>query len=314
MGPTASGKTGLAMELAARGPYELVSVDSAMIYRGMDIGTAKPSREERARIAHRLIDIRDPAEPYSAGDFREDAIAAGDEILSRGSVPLYVGGTMLYFRVLRDGIAELPASNVALRGGLAREAEELGWGALHARLASLDPAAAKRIHPNDPQRLQRALEVVLATGKPLSAWWREQAVQGIASVLDCALVQLAIVPQDRTLLHERIERRFLEMLEEGFLEEVRKLRERGNLDPALPAMKAVGYRQLWRHLDGEIDFDTMCHQALAATRQLAKRQLTWLRGWTGVHSLDGEDPGLVEAALKILGAVAIVPKQPPTEL
>lgn len=313
MGPTASGKTRLAMELAERGPYELVSVDSVMVYRGMDIGTDKPTPEERARIPHRLIDIRDPAESYSAAEFRHDAIAAGEEILSRGSIPVYVGGTMLYFRVLRDGIAELPSGNEELRAQLRGEAETWGWGALHARLAELDPPAAQRIHPNDPQRLQRALEVVLATGKPMSTWWQERSTEGLASMLDCDLVQLAIAPGERRRLHERIERRFMRMLEAGFLEEVRRLQARGDLDASLPALKAVGYRQLWRHIEGEIGFDTMCRQALAASRQLAKRQLTWLRAWSGVHWLDGEGAELPEAVLKILGAVAIVPRQPPTD-
>lgn len=290
MGPTASGKTRLAMELASRGACQLVSVDSAMIYRGMDIGTAKPSIEERARIPHRLIDLRDPAEPYSAAEFRADALAAGTEILALGQVPVFVGGTMLYYRVLRDGIAAMPSRNDELRAQLAREAESVGWQALHARLAEIDPAAAKRIHPNDPQRLQRALEVALISGKPLSQWWQEGTGGGIESVLGCRLIQLVIAPQSRANLHSRIERRLDRMLDAGFLEEVRALRRRGDLDASLPSMKAVGYRQLWRHLDGAIDFDTMREQALAATRQLAKRQLTWLRSWRGAHWLDSDDP------------------------
>lgn len=290
MGPTASGKTRLAMELASRGACQLVSVDSAMIYRGMDIGTAKPSIEERARIPHRLIDLRDPAEPYSAAEFRADALAAGTEILALGQVPVFVGGTMLYYRVLRDGIAAMPSRNDELRAQLAREAESVGWQTLHARLAEIDPAAAKRIHPNDPQRLQRALEVALISGKPLSQWWQEGTGGGIESVLGCRLIQLVIAPQSRANLHSRIERRLDRMLDAGFLEEVRALRRRGDLDASLPSMKAVGYRQLWRHLDGAIDFDTMREQALAATRQLAKRQLTWLRSWRGAHWLDSDDP------------------------
>lgn len=290
MGPTASGKTRLAMELASRGACQLVSVDSAMIYRGMDIGTAKPSIEERARIPHRLIDLRDPAEPYSAAEFRADALAAGTEILALGQVPVFVGGTMLYYRVLRDGIAAMPSRNDELRAQLACEAESVGWQALHARLAEIDPAAAKRIHPNDPQRLQRALEVALISGKPLSQWWQEGTGGGIESVLGCRLIQLVIAPQSRANLHSRIERRLDRMLDAGFLEEVRALRRRGDLDASLPSMKAVGYRQLWRHLDGAIDFDTMREQALAATRQLAKRQLTWLRSWRGAHWLDSDDP------------------------
>lgn len=261
-----------------------------MIYRGMDIGTAKPSIEERARIPHRLIDLRDPAEPYSAAEFRADALAAGTEILALGQVPVFVGGTMLYYRVLRDGIAAMPSRNDELRAQLAREAESVGWQALHARLAEIDPAAAKRIHPNDPQRLQRALEVALISGKPLSQWWQEGTGGGIESVLGCRLIQLVIAPQSRANLHSRIERRLDRMLDAGFLEEVRALRRRGDLDASLPSMKAVGYRQLWRHLDGAIDFDTMREQALAATRQLAKRQLTWLRSWRGAHWLDSDDP------------------------
>ena len=319
MGPTASGKTRLAMELASRGACQLVSVDSAMIYRGMDIGTAKPSIEERARIPHRLIDLRDPAEPYSAAEFRADALAAGAEILALGQVPVFVGGTMLYYRVLRDGIAEMPSRNDELRAQLAREAESVGWRALHARLSEIDPAAAQRIHPNDPQRLQRALEVALISGKPLSQWWLEGTGGGIESVLGCRLIQLVIAPESRSDLHSRIERRLNRMLDAGFLEEVRALRQRGDLDASLPSMKAVGYRQLWRHLDGAIDFDTMREQALAATRRLAKRQLTWLRSWPGVHRLDSDDPKLVahaihrvEATLKNRGAVAIVAEQPPT--
>ncbi|MEJ2131765.1 MAG: tRNA (adenosine(37)-N6)-dimethylallyltransferase MiaA [Gammaproteobacteria bacterium] len=313
MGPTASGKTELAMDLASRGPFRLVSVDSAMIYRGMDIGTAKPSAAERKRVPQRLIDIRDPSEAYSAADFRTDALVVGEEILAEGEVPLFVGGTMLYFRVLRDGIADMPSGEPEMRMQIKREARARGWSAIHERLRELDPDAAARIHPNDPQRLQRALEVALSTGKPISQWWRDHRQAGIEALLDCSLLQLVIAPNERAALHGRIEERFRRMLDRGLVEEVERLRSRGDLDPSLPAMKAVGYRQVWRYLEGEVDHDAMREEAVAATRQLAKRQLTWLRRWEGAYWLDSEHPALLERALKILGSVAIVARQPPTE-
>ncbi|MFI2811952.1 MULTISPECIES: tRNA (adenosine(37)-N6)-dimethylallyltransferase MiaA [Microbulbifer] len=277
MGPTASGKTDLAMAIADRLPVELVSVDSALVYRGLDIGSAKPGAAELAQYPHRLIDICDPAESYSAGDFRRDALAAMDEITAAGRIPLLVGGTMLYFRALLEGMAELPAADPAVRAEIEARAAREGWPALHAELAGVDPELAGELHPNHSVRIERGLEVYRLTGRPLSELRREQARDPLTDRY--RVTQLALLPRDRALLHERIERRFLRMLEHGFVDEVRALHARGDLHADLPAIRAVGYRQVWQYLAGELDYDEMVAAGIAATRQLAKRQLTWLRRW-----------------------------------
>lgn len=276
MGPTASGKTGLAVELVERYPVEIISVDSAMVYRQMDIGTAKPDAETQRRAPHRLIDIRDPAESYSAAEFRDDALAEMASINQQGRVPLLVGGTGLYFRALAGGLADLPAASATLRAQFEQEAAESGWPALHRRLQELDPVIAERIHPNDPQRIQRALEVISLTGRPMSEIQAEQGQQQ-AGTFGYRVLRLVVCPDQRKELHRRINQRFEQMLQQGFLDEVKALIQRGDLNPAMPSMRCVGYRQAWSHLQGEIEFSEMVKQAQAATRQLAKRQLTWLR-------------------------------------
>lgn len=277
MGPTASGKTGLAIALRERFPLDIISVDSALVYRGMDIGTAKPDRAMLRRAPHALIDIRDPSASYSAAEFREDALAEMARITERGRVPLLTGGTMLYFRALSRGLAELPPASPELRERIEAQAREQGWQALHERLAALDPEAARRIHPNDPQRIQRALEVVTLSGRRMSDLQRRPQ----PPPLPYRVLRIVVCPQPRSALHRLIEQRFRQMLEQGFLDEVRGLRERGDLHRDLPSMRCVGYRQAWSHLEGEIDFAEMCRKAVAATRQLAKRQLTWLRQESG---------------------------------
>ncbi len=272
MGPTAAGKTDLAVALAQRLNGEIVSVDSGQVYRGMDIGTAKPSREIRARIPHHLIDILDPSQSYSAGRFRSDALALIEAIARRGRLPILVGGTMLYFHALLRGIAPMPEADPEVRERINAEASRHGWAALHRRLAAVDPQAAARIHPNDPQRIQRALEVYQLTGKPLSAWWRTTTGE-----LSFRPVKVVLAPQDRAQLHRRIECRFHGMLEAGLIAEVEALYRRGDLHPDLPAIRSVGYRQVWAWLAGEYDYATMIEKAIVATRRLAKRQLTWLR-------------------------------------
>lgn len=288
MGPTATGKTDLAIALRQHLPVELISVDSALVYRGMDIGAAKPSPELLAAVPHRLIDIRDPAEPYSAAEFVRDARQAMAEITAAGRVPLLVGGTMMYFKALLDGLADMPSADPGVRTVIEQEALDKGWPWLHRQLAEVDPETAAELHPNHSQRIQRALEVYRSTGKPLSLFKREQREGGSDTgslVGDYRVVQLALLPHHRGLLHRRIEQRFKQMLTQGFEEEVRALHRRGDLHADLPAMRAVGYRQMWQYLEGEIDATRMVALALAATRQLAKRQLTWLRGWPDVHEL-----------------------------
>lgn len=284
MGPTGSGKTALALELAARFRVGLISVDSALVYRGLDIGAAKPDRATLAAVPHELVDIADPAQPYSTGEFLRDVVPAMDRIRARGEVPLLVGGTMLWFRALQAGLAELPPADPALRMELAAEAERVGWPALHARLAVIDPVAAARIHCNDAQRIQRALEVHALSGQTLSALQHEDLRSGgagaAAGSLGAAMagaLKLALLPPDRAELHARLAMRFRQMMAEGFLEEVLNLRQRGDLNPELPAIRAVGYRQLWSHLAGECELEVAVEAGIAATRQLAKRQLTWLR-------------------------------------
>jgi len=296
MGPTASGKTDLAVALAARLPVDLVSVDSGMVYRGMDIGTAKPGPDILARAPHRLIDVCDPAEPYSAGRFRRDALREIAAIRAGGRIPLLVGGTGLYFRALRRGIAGLPDADPEIRARLAGEAAKRGWAALHARLMEVDPAAARRIRPSDPQRIQRALEVYELTGRPLTEL---QAEDGGAPPLRS--IPLILASPDRDLARRRIEERFLAMLQAGFVEEVRALYRRGDLGPALPSIRLVGYRHVWHHLAGEIDLAEMTRQSVVATRQLAKRQRTWLRAEPDAQWFDPDDSNLVDKVLKYLG-------------
>ena len=273
MGPTGAGKTDAALSLAGQFPLDLISVDSAMVYRTLDIGTAKPSAAVRARVPHALIDIRDPAERFSAGEFLAEASRAIEASHARGRVPLLVGGTMLYFRALQAGLADLPKADLALRALLNARALALGWPALHAELAAVDPLAATRIRPLDAQRIQRALEVHALTGRPLSELQR----QGLKSAVRADWLPLVLAPPNRSTLDAGLERRFDAMLEAGLLEEVRALKGRGDLDHALPAIRSVGYRQLWAHLEGTCDLAAARSAAIAATRQLAKRQYTWLR-------------------------------------
>lgn len=307
MGPTASGKTALACELSDRFPLDLVSVDSALVYRGMDIGTAKPDAATLARYPHALIDIRDPAQPYSAADFCADALPVMREVSARGRVPLLVGGTGLYFRALQQGLSELPEAAPAIRARLSAEAAQTGWPALHARLMEKDPAAAARIGPNDAQRLQRALEVIELTGRPLSELQRG----GTAAPFPWRVLKLALLPPDRRALHDRIARRFDTMLEASFLDEVRALRARSDLHAELPAMRAVGYRQAWELLDGSTNAAQFRDRAIFATRQLAKRQITWLRSENAARLFDPDQPALTaraaDAVQLFLGARAGAP-------
>ncbi len=273
LGPTASGKSAIALALAQAVPLEIVSVDSALVYRGMDIGTAKPSTQERAAVPHHLIDLIEPTDSYSAARFASDARRLIAEIRARGRLPVLAGGTMLYAKALIDGLHDLPTADPALRAQLDEEAAREGWPSLHARLAQLDPVTAARLAPNDAQRIQRALELCLLTGEPMSALLGRQARQGTQE----RFLTIALEPSERSVLHARIATRFQQMLDQGFLDEVRRLRARGDLHPGLPSMRCVGYRQAWEHLDGQYDARTMIERAVAATRQLAKRQLTWLR-------------------------------------
>ncbi|EKN6258970.1 tRNA (adenosine(37)-N6)-dimethylallyltransferase MiaA [Yersinia enterocolitica] len=298
MGPTASGKTALSIALRQRLPVELVSVDSALIYRGMDIGTAKPSAEELALAPHRLIDIRDPAESYSAADFRKDALKEMADITAAGRIPLLVGGTMLYFKALLDGLSPLPSADPQMRQRIEQQAAEVGWEALHQQLAEIDPVAAARIHPNDPQRLSRALEVFFISGKTLT-----ELTKISGETLPYRVHQFAIAPVSRELLHQRIELRFHQMLDAGFETEARALFDRGDLHTDMPAIRCVGYRQMWSYLSGEIDYDEMVYRGICATRQLAKRQMTWLRGWGSVQWLDSDKPGeALDSVIQVVSA------------
>lgn len=274
-GPTAAGKSASTLALAERWPMEIVNVDSATIYRGMDIGTAKPSPEEQARVPQHLLDILDPAQSYSAAEFRADARSLIDEIRARGRIPLLAGGTMMYYKALRDGLDDLPQADPALRAEIEARAAIHGWPALHAELALLDPVTAARLAPNDSQRIQRALEICQLTGQPMSTLLRrgEQKPDDDAN----HYLTISLEPSDRAALHARIEQRFDAMLAKGLLDEVRTLRARPDLHPGLPSVRCVGYRQMWAHLDGEVDLATAREQGIAATRQLAKRQITWLR-------------------------------------
>lgn len=289
-GPTGAGKSTAAVALARRLPVEIVSVDSALVYRGMDIGTAKPDAATRAEVAHHLIDILDPAEAYSAGRFLGDALAAIEAIEARGRIPLLTGGTMLYFHALLHGLAELPGADPELRRDLDERAARLGTAAMHAELARVDAPAAARIHPNDPQRIQRALEVFYLTGQPISALQSSQR----APLGARRTVTIVLSPARRAMLHQRIEERFLAMMAAGFLEEVRALRSRGDLDAQTPSMRAVGYRQLWGHLDGAYGLEEGIRRGIVATRRLAKRQLTWLKALRGAYWLEPADETAVD--------------------
>ncbi|MBI5912509.1 MAG: tRNA (adenosine(37)-N6)-dimethylallyltransferase MiaA [Betaproteobacteria bacterium] len=302
MGPTASGKTALALEIAARFPVEIVSVDSAQVYRDMDVGTAKPKAAERAAAPHHLIDVIDPDQSYSAAQFRSDATRLMREIAGRGRVPLLAGGTMLYFKALREGLSRLPPADAAVRATIEVEAREKGWPALHAELARIDAPAAARLKPGDAQRIQRALEVFRIAGRPLSA------LQGarVAAPAQYSFVPLALVPSDRAALHRRIELRFEAMLAAGLVEELAGLREKYALDPGLPSMRCVGYRQAWEHLEGAYDRATLRDRGIYATRQLAKRQLTWLRGMEESKVFDCLAPDLSAQLLRYLEGQALL--------
>jgi tRNA dimethylallyltransferase len=312
LGPTAAGKTDLALELARSLPCELISVDSALVYRGMDIGSAKPSKQLLAEFPHQLIDIRDPAQSYSAAEFRSDALQAMSAATARGRIPLLVGGTMLYYKALLEGLAEMPAADAAIRAELEAQAARDGWQALHDELLAVDPESAARIHPNDPQRLTRALEVYRVSGLSMTAHRQHQQAQSLAlaasggSSLPYNVVQLAIAPTDRQVLHARIAQRFAQMLEQGFIEEVQALRARGDLLATMPSIRAVGYRQVWDYLDGRLNREEMLERGVIATRQLAKRQFTWLRGWADLHWLDSLACDNLPRALKYLQASAIL--------
>jgi len=293
MGPTASGKTDVAISLCKRFPFEVISVDSALVYRGMDVGTAKPGADTLRRTPHRLIDIRDPEEGYSAGDFVRDAQSEMRSIWATGRVPLLVGGTMMYFRALTQGIAELPSASDQIRAAIDDEAADIGWPAMHEMLGRIDPAAAARVEPNDRQRIQRALEVYRVSGRPLSEWQDAAAIE--VRNADMQFIKVALQIEPRSILHERIERRLGQMLEAGFLDELRSLMQRPGLDRDGPAMRSVGYRQFLAHLAGECSLAEARSRALAATRQLAKRQITWLRSETLLTSFDPLDSGAIDA-------------------
>ena len=292
MGPTASGKSKLAVQLAQALNGEIISVDSALVYRGMDIGTAKPTLDERAGIPHHLIDILDPSESFSTGQFKNTALALMAEICERGRIPILVGGTMLYFNALSNGLAELPEADAIIRAKLDDELITLGKDALHQRLTKLDPQSAARIHPNDPQRIQRALEVYELTGKPLTAYFAD-----VQQAIPYRVIKLIVAPTERKILHDIIASRFNLMLEQGFIEEVEALVNRGDLNVLMPSIRAVGYRQVWAYLHSEYDKATMIEKGIAATRQLAKRQFTWLRRESDVIRFDSNRADLVDLAL-----------------
>ncbi|HEY5716714.1 MAG TPA: tRNA (adenosine(37)-N6)-dimethylallyltransferase MiaA [Psychromonas sp.] len=285
MGPTASGKTDLAIKLALQCNCEIISVDSALIYKGMDVGTAKPTKNELQLAPHALVDIIDPLESYSAGDFREDALRLMQEITARGHTPLLVGGTMLYYKALLEGLSPLPGASPEIRAEIEKQAQEQGWQALHDQLKAIDPVSAQRIHVNDPQRLSRALEVYRISGKSLT-----ELTQVKSAPIPYNIKQFAIAPAEKKVLHERIERRFDLMLASGFELEVRKLYLRGDLHLDLPSMRCVGYRQMWEYLQGTMDYEEMRFRGIVATRQLAKRQMTWLRGWQDLTWLESGNP------------------------
>lgn len=313
MGPTASGKTALALELCEQVPCEIISVDSALIYRQMDIGSAKPTQAELALAPHHLIDIKDPSESYSAAEFRADALSLMAEITNRGNVPLLVGGTMLYFKALLEGIADMPETDPLIRAEILLEAQEQGWPAVHQQLASVDPQSAARIHPNHSQRIERALAVYRATGVTMTQFHQAQEKQSDQEHLPYQITQLCIAPQDRQVLHQRIAKRFRQMLEQGLVDEVISLRQRGDLHLDLPSMRAVGYRQVWQYLDGLFDYEQMVDKGIIATRQLAKRQFTWLRAWANLHCLFTDDQGMLVAGIDDQISSGMVGK-PPVDL
>ena len=298
MGPTATGKTRVAIELCRRFPFDVISVDSALVYRGMDIGTAKPDAATLRETPHRLVDIRDPEDSYSAGDFVRDARAEMQAIFAAGRIPLLVGGTMMYFRALTAGMAVLPPADTGVRAAIDAEAAQHGWPALHEALRRVDAAAAERINPNDSQRIQRALEVYRLSGRPLSAWQESTSASG-----DLAFEKLVLQVEPRSLLHQRIAARLDRMLDAGFIDELRRLMRRPGLHRDSPAMRAVGYRQFWSHLAGECTFEEATSRALAATRQLAKRQITWLRSETGARTFDALDSRVADAISGVLEAL-----------
>ncbi|SBT18300.1 tRNA dimethylallyltransferase [Marinomonas gallaica] len=296
MGPTASGKTGLAVELASQHGYDIISVDSALVYKGMDIGTAKPDAETLAKAPHRLIDIIEPTESYSAADFLSDVQREVEDIVAQGKTPLLVGGTMMYFNALQKGLAPMPSADPAIRAEFDQHAAKFGLASLHEQLKEIDPVAAARINPNDSQRLQRALEVYRLTGKTMTQLWAEQEAQE----LPFELVNIAVMPQERSVLHQRIEQRFHIMMEQGFLAEVEGLHQRGDLTIEMPSVRCVGYRQLWQYLEGEDTLDEAVFKGVVATRQLAKRQHTWLRGWDDLVIFDSLHKDLLGQTLKYL--------------
>lgn len=295
MGPTASGKTALAFELVKAFPFEIISVDSAMIYREMNVGTAKPSIEELKHAPHHLIDILDPIENYSAAQFCEDAVELIEAIFQRGNYPLLVGGTMMYFNALQQGLSVLPQADETIRLDLLRQAEHHGWSYLHRQLEQVDPQSAERIHPNDTQRIQRALEVYQLTGKPLSFFWSEQKGAG-----KYHFVNLILFPEQRAWLHERIALRFEQMLNQDFVGEVAQLLQKWQLPPTCPSMRCVGYRQVINYLAGDYDYETLQHKGIVATRQLAKRQLTWLRSWPKGLFFNCQDPATIQRQIMAL--------------
>ena len=296
LGPTASGKTALALNLAQQQPIEIISVDSALVYRGMDIGTAKPSAAEQAICPHHLIDIIDPTESYSAAQFAKDAESLIHAIHSRGRLPVLVGGTMLYVKALLEPLTPLPESNAEIRAQIDQEANQLGWPALHAQLAEIDPTTAARLEPNDAQRINRALEIYRISGKPMSQWLSEDTRE---HALSFQPILTALIPEPRAVLHERINQRFIQMLDHGFIDEVQALRQRGDLHLGLPSMRCVGYRQAWEYLDGAYDDDELIARGQAATRQLAKRQMTWIRGMPEIQVFPNSNEllGAVEPVL-----------------
>ncbi|RZF30846.1 tRNA (adenosine(37)-N6)-dimethylallyltransferase MiaA [Paraburkholderia sp. UYCP14C] len=299
LGPTASGKTAAALALAARRPVEIISVDSALVYREMDIGTAKPTAEERAVAPHHLIDIVDPAGSYSAAQFRADTLRLVGEIHARGRLPLLVGGTMLYYKALTQGLNDLPGADAEIRATLDADAARDGWPALHARLAGIDPVTAARLAPNDSQRIQRALEVFMLSGQPMSTLLAAPAPTD-DSASAWRFVPVALEPSERGVLHARIEQRFDAMLAHGFIDEVVKLRARGDLLPEMPSMRCVGYRQVWEYLDGAVDYRTMRDKGIFATRQLCKRQLTWLRSMPERQVVDCCDPHATARVVELI--------------
>jgi len=307
LGPTASGKTEMVIELASRYPFGIINVDSAQIYRGMDIGTAKPDKSILKTVPHSLLDIKDPSEVYSASDFRSDALKEISTIIASGKTPLLVGGTMLYFKVLRDGLADMPHSDAKIRAEIEEIAVNLGWSEIHKQLSIVDPKSADRIHPNDPQRLQRALEVFLVSGRSLTEFHSEDESNKNKKDQSSSFNFhfFGIQPGDRAVLHKRIAFRFNQMLEDGFVDEVRTLYQREDLHEMLPAIKSVGYRQIWSHLAGEIDYDQMVEQSVVATRRLAKRQLTWLRSWDNLRNLDGPSVKSFDTILNYVESTSI---------